>query len=244
MIPEPWTKLYVWNTPLLSETCGVQPTTTVEHILCPGQDSDKEWDSQVGAEAQRAEVQCPASLRHRLFLFFPMKKAAEKYWRRGVIAAVHSQTLVWTREESRTCLVICDHQTKQLPLPPKPPEPLWPFPVSFPLSHGSGPKLKHTEGFGTAASSQALLSLAVPCEVLWPTGPALLSEYPQHLQPVEGRWRTSHQEHERGGGGSSWLSAKPHHSAFSFLVSALCWKVSTYAPVSMATAFLAFLLQH
>lgn len=60
------------------------------------------------------------------------------------------------------------------------------------------------------------------------------------------RWlRKSHQVTRRKeGGGSCWLSAKSLHSGFSFLVSALCWKVSTYALVSMATAFLAFLLQH
>lgn len=39
----------------------MQPTTTMEHILCPGQSSDRECDSQVGAEDQRAEVQGSAS---------------------------------------------------------------------------------------------------------------------------------------------------------------------------------------
>lgn len=51
MNPEPWTKQNVWNTPLLSETRGMQPTTTTEHILCPWQNSDKDvtprWEQRI-----------------------------------------------------------------------------------------------------------------------------------------------------------------------------------------------------
>lgn len=221
----------------------MQPTTTVEHSLCPGQNSDKECDSQLGAEDQRAEVssQCEAQqhLEQTLGNLFPMKRIREALKNRSYCCSALPDLGLDTRRIKDLLGDLWPSDEAASP-PSQAHCDVMAIPSEFSLSHGRGPKLKHTEDFGTAASSQAMLSLAVPCEVLWPTGPALLSKCPEHLQSVEGWWRTSHQEHGKWGGGSSWLSAKPRHSAFSFLVSALCCKVSTYALVSMATAFLAF----
>lgn len=114
--------------------------------------------------------------------------------------------------------MICDHQTKQLPLSPKPTVTLWPFPVNFPLSCGSGPKLKHTEDFGTAASSQVMLSLAVPCEVL---RPQLCSPNAQSTSSV---WKDDEEHPTRSTGERRWgkLLAICQASPLCFFIFSFC----------------------
>lgn len=133
-----------------------QPTTTMEHVLCPGQNSDRECDSQVGAEDQRAELRAQpvwgtAALGADFRECFPYEKGIRDVWKNRSYCCSALPDL-----GSRTCWLICDHQMKQLPLPLKPSVTWWPFPANFPLSHGRGLRLEHTEDFG--ASSQAMLS--------------------------------------------------------------------------------------
>lgn len=199
------------------------------------------WGSESwGMVLSQSEAQ--QHLEQTLGNLFPMKKGSEKYQRTQIIyccselpdLGLDTRRIkdllgdLWPSDQAASTLsqAHCD---------------IMAIPSEFSPLLWKWPQAEAHRGFW---HSCLIPSDAVTRCPLWsaPT-PALLSECPEHLQPVEGWWRASHQQHGReGGGGSSWLSAKPRHSAFSFLVSALCWKVSTYAPVSMATAFLAFLL--
>lgn len=128
-------------------------------------------------------------------------------------------------------------------LPPKRTVTSLPFPAGFPLSSGGGTQLNPTRcGWASSAPSPAQPSLPRPCAVC-DRQAQLCSPRPRALQTVAKMTKKiSPSSEERRSWWKLWLSAKSLHSGFSFLVSALCWKVSTYALVSMATAFLAFLL--
>lgn len=215
------------------------------------------------AEDQRSELRCPGLVWVTAALgadfrvsVFPTKKGSEKYSSSPrvmrLIAAMYSESLglnkVRTKKDLLSVSRPLDEAASALQVISQ--THLWPYAHSqtiFPFIRGSGTKLNHAE----CVFWHSLPYLKQCCHSLTlvkytDPQPQLCSLNAQSTSKMWQKWlRKSHQVNRRKeGGGSCWLSAKSLHSGFSFLVSALCWKVSTYALVSMATAFLAFLLRH